>query len=67
MERLASAILIQTVKDWNDESKRPEIRSFMTSTWFVTVVEMAGLDPGSIRAKLESGSFANISLRAAYR
>jgi hypothetical protein len=70
MKRLASAILIQTVKDWDDEAKRPEIREFLSSPWFDDLAELAGFEAkqtAAIRAKLIAGDFGKGALRAAYR
>ena len=68
MERLISAILIQTVKDWqrNPES-RPGIREFLNSESFAEMTKALDLNPAVIRAKLVAGDLEDVSLRAAYR
>jgi hypothetical protein len=67
MERLASAILIQAIKDWEDEDRHPEIWAFLGSTWFENLAEMAGITPEVVRTKLVAGTYARVNLRAAYR
>ena len=70
MERLASAILIQAVKDWEIEKDKAEILAFLASDWFEMLVEAAGLERDrapAIRAQFETRTYQPVSLRAAYR
>lgn len=68
MERLIGAILLQTIKDWQDDTnRRPEIQEFLQSPWFAVLADGLQIDPGSIRVQLESESYQQLSLRSAYR
>ena len=70
MERLAGAVLIQMIEDWERGKDEVGIQAFLKSEWFETLVEAAGLERESaqnIRVQLVTGTYTRVSLRAAYR
>jgi restriction endonuclease Mrr len=67
MEHLASAILLQTMKDWENSKERTEIQGFLESRWFETLAELTELDPVKIRVQVITGNYQRKILRAAYR
>ena len=69
MERLAGAVLLQAIKDWESQKYQSDICEFLTSDWFSILVEAAGLEmePAAIKSQIESGSYQQVSMRAAYR
>ena len=67
MDRLAGAILIQMLKDWERGKDRDEIREFLSSAWFQQLADAVGMDPKDICSCMVSGSYNSAKLRAAYR
>lgn len=68
MNRIASAILIQMVRDWSKIANRSEILRFMDSEQFFLYAEIVNLDAGKIRSMLLANTYdRSISLRAHYR
>jgi len=67
MIRLASAILIQMIKDVDNGGYQEDIDTFIKSSWFEQLALLADLDPDYIKDQIKSGTYRRISLRAAYR
>lgn len=67
MIRLASAILIQTIKDIENDGYQEDIEEFIKSPWFDQLVMLSDLDPDQIRQQIEGRAYQSINLRAAYR
>lgn len=68
MERLAAAILLKAVEEWQDPQKHSEIEIFLKSEWFKELAEVAQVNPSVIREKLLSDTYhKEINTRSAYR
>jgi hypothetical protein len=67
MERLAGAILLKAVEDWDDPRNRSEIDDFLDSPFFEAITDLLGLDPQDIRLQLRTGKYQRLNMRAAYR
>jgi hypothetical protein len=70
MERLAAAIILQALRDWEKSEHQTELEEFLSSSWFATLIEAAGLDvahTSAIRDKILSGQYERLPLRASYR
>lgn len=65
MEQLACAILIQTLKDFENLKKQLEILDFVQTAWFEEIVSIAGLDPDNVRQQFISKSYCVDELRKA--
>lgn len=67
MERLAAAILIQTVKDLKNPKEHKKIYDFLKSEWFETLVISVGLDPFKTRKQIMTGNYNHVNIHAVYR
>ncbi len=65
MESLASAILIQMVRDSKKSEFEQELQEFVNSEWFETLSEVVDIDPKAVREKFTKGNYIK-SFRAAY-
>jgi len=66
--RIASAVLIQAVKDLRNSEERNSSLEFFNSQWFTALAEIAEFDGKAISRQVNNGSYnKNVSLRAAYR
>jgi hypothetical protein len=66
MKNLAASILLQSVRDWQNPKKRPQIREFLDSILFEELCEIVELEPERIREKLISGNYDKHQLRSPY-
>jgi hypothetical protein len=70
MESLVCEILFRAIKDLKkDEDKYgDDVLAFIQTDWFVTLVEIVGLDPESVRYQIETGTYRkDIPIKATYR
>lgn len=67
LERLAAAIILKTVEDWQNPKNHSEIEEFLESDWFEELTEMLQLESRTIRTQLREGNFERLNIRAAYR
>jgi len=68
MERLAAAILLRAVEEWEDPEKHFDIERFLKSEWFDELVEFVQLDPKEVRCQFLEGTYKKeIDTRSAYR
>ncbi len=66
MRNLASAIVLQAIKDLREERFRSDAREFFNSSWFITIAEILDLDPKIVRNKVEAGTDLQMKIRSAY-
>ena len=69
-ERLAAAIILQAIRDWEKGKDRAKIEEFFHSDDFDCFLKWLSLDPIAIRNKLDSQSYDRQiaqNFRAAYR
>lgn len=66
-KRIAGAVLLQAVKDWQLDDYRQEVATFLSSNWGKTVAGLLDLNSQSLNEKLLLGNFSSISTRAPYR
>ena len=67
MEQLIGAILLQAVKDLEDQKFESEAKEFFKSNWFEFLAVELEMDPVSIREQILANSYQHVNIRAGYR
>lgn len=66
MNQLLGAILLQAVKDLDDQKFESDAKEFFTSEWFEILAEELEINPASIRKQILDGSYQRVVIRAGY-
>lgn len=66
MNQLLGAILLQAVKDLDDQKFESDAQEFFNSNWFAILAEELEIDPASIKKQVFEGSYKRIPIRAGY-
>lgn len=67
MDQLLSAIVVQAVKDLDNEEYESDAVDFFKSAWFETLVEELNLNPVSIKRQVLDRTYERVNIRAGYR
>ena len=67
MKNLIGAILLQAVKDLENENFKDDVKDFFASDWFLCLADELELNSRSVREQISSGSYQRVNIRATYR
>lgn len=67
MNQLLSAIVVQAVKDLDNEEFESDAVDFFQSSWFELLVEELHLNPISIKKQVLNRTYERVNIRAGYR
>jgi hypothetical protein len=55
LKELATAIILQAVKDHRNPGYQADVDEFLDSPWFETLADATGINPENAREKLKQG------------